>query len=83
MKLFEIVQFWLLLLPSSIRKKSENVYVSMHEGNPLYASTKELLMNTTETIVDTEVVMEGGSGFPHLLDGNPNSTEDKYAAIVE
>ena len=55
----------------------------MHKRNPLYASTKELLMNTTETIVDTEVVVEGDSGAPHLLDGSPNSTQDKYAAIVE
>ena len=43
----------------------------MHEGNPLYASTKELLMNTTEMIVDTEVVVEGDNGVPHLLDGSP------------
>ena len=55
----------------------------MHEDNPLYTSTKELLMNTTEMIVNMEVVVDGESGVPHLLDGSPSSTEDKYAAIVE
>ena len=56
----------------------------MHEGNPLYASTKELLIHTTETIINMEVVVDGESGVPHLqLDGSPGSTEDKYAAIVE
>ena len=48
-------------------------------------ATKELLMNTTETIVDTEVVFEGVQWVSSLilLDGSPSSTEDKYAAIVE
>ena len=52
---------------SSFQRESGGDYVTISESNPLYASTKELLISAAEVVVNTEVVLEDSVVEAHTL----------------